>query len=106
MHITQAMAAGMGGIRTAGDLVARMQMSQGMRINEAKQYVSEKLGVSLLDLADEFTMYDVRESFNIGRVYSLPGYARGIEAKIRIANILDIDINCINLFKTKSALTF
>ena len=29
-------ASGMGGMRTAGDLVARMQISRGMKIKEAK----------------------------------------------------------------------
>ncbi|MCK4815979.1 hypothetical protein KA005_09415, partial [bacterium] len=33
------MAAGMGGIRTSGDLVAWMQMTRRMRIAEAKRYV-------------------------------------------------------------------
>ncbi|MBS4024304.1 MAG: [dimethylamine--corrinoid protein] Co-methyltransferase, partial [Clostridia bacterium] len=46
MAITHALASGMGGIRTSGDLVARMQMSRGMRINDAKEYVAGKLGVS------------------------------------------------------------
>ena len=32
MDVTHALAAGMGGIRTAGDLVARMQMARGMRL--------------------------------------------------------------------------
>ncbi|MBC8442201.1 MAG: hypothetical protein H8D87_21250, partial [Deltaproteobacteria bacterium] len=31
MAITHAQASGMGGMRGAGDLVARMQMSKGMR---------------------------------------------------------------------------
>ena len=30
------------GMRTAGDLVARMQLNRGMRIDAAKQYVAEK----------------------------------------------------------------
>ena len=39
------MAAGMGGIRTAGDLVAWMQMTRQMKIAEARQYVASKLGI-------------------------------------------------------------
>ena len=37
-------------MRTAGDLVARMQMTRGMRLAKAKEYVA-KLGVSVLDSA-------------------------------------------------------
>ncbi len=40
MAISHAIASGMGGMRTAGDLVARMQMTRGMRIQEAKAYVA------------------------------------------------------------------
>jgi dimethylamine--corrinoid protein Co-methyltransferase len=40
MAITHAIASGMGGMRTAGDLVARMQIARGMKIGEAKKYAS------------------------------------------------------------------
>lgn len=106
MVITHAMAAGMGGIRTAGDLVARMQMSRSMKIDAAKQYVAEKLGVSLTDLTDEVAMLDVRDMHNIGRVVSAPGIARGIEAKVRIAKVLGIEINCVNRFKKNAGVEF
>ena len=43
---THVLAAGMGGVRTAGDLVLRMQLAKKMRIDEAKAYVAEKLNVS------------------------------------------------------------
>ncbi len=46
MSIAHGVAAGMGGIRTAGDLVARMQMTRKMRINDAKAYVAKKLKIS------------------------------------------------------------
>jgi len=52
MGITHSIASGMGGMRAAGDLVARMQMSRGMRIKEAKEYVANKLGVSIFNLSD------------------------------------------------------
>ena len=45
----------MGGIKTAGDLVARMQLNK-MRLTEAKEYVAGKLGVSVFDLSDSTTM--------------------------------------------------
>jgi len=102
MAITHAIASGMGGMRTAGDLVARMQMSRGMRIEEAKKYVADKLGVSLLDLVDPVVMSEVREDLNIGIVTPLPGHAKGIEAKFRIAELLDVEINCVNRFMDRS----
>jgi len=65
--VTHAMAAGMGGMRTAGDLVARMQMTRGMKIREAKKYVAEKLGVSIQELADPVIMNEVRADLNLGQ---------------------------------------
>jgi len=99
MAITHALASGMGGIRTSGDLVARMQMSRGMRINDAKEYVAGKLGVSVIDLSNEIVMEEVREDLNIGKIRTLHQNAKGIEAKFRIAKLLEIEINCVNRFK-------
>ncbi|ODV49002.1 MAG: dimethylamine methyltransferase [Methanohalophilus sp. 2-GBenrich] len=50
MPISHIMASGLTGMRAGGDLVARMQFSKNMRINEAKDYVAKKLGVQALDL--------------------------------------------------------
>ncbi len=101
MHITHSIASGMGGMRTAGDLVARMQMSRSMKIKEAKEYVAGKLKVSVSDLADPVAMSEVREDLNIGRVNALPRVAKGIDAKFRIAELLGIEINCVNQFKDR-----
>ncbi len=96
-------ASGMGGIRTAGDLVARMQMSRKMRLNEAKEYVAGKLKVSLDDLADEVIMNELRQELDLGDVYAgMGGQARGIEAKFRIAKLLDIEINSVQRFLRKT----
>ena len=46
MHAAHPLVAGMGGVRTAGDLVARLQLNRGMRSDAAKQYVAEKLGMA------------------------------------------------------------
>jgi dimethylamine--corrinoid protein Co-methyltransferase len=102
MPITHAMAAGMGGIRTAGDLVMWMQMTRQMRLPEAKTYVAEKLSVTPLDLVDECVMRDVREEFGIGTVTAIPGVHRGIAAKRRIAELLGIEINSVNKMWPKS----
>jgi len=92
------MAAGMGGIRTAGDLVARMVM-KGMKINEAKKYVADKLGCSVFDLSDSAKMKEIRESLDIGTVLSRTNAATGMAAKIKIAELLDIKIPSVEKFK-------
>ena len=99
MSVAHIMAAGMGGIRTAGDLVAWMQMTQRMRITDAKQYVAQKLGVSVRDLADEEVMHMVRQDLDIATLPAIADGASGILAKCRIAELLDIELNSVNLFK-------
>jgi dimethylamine--corrinoid protein Co-methyltransferase len=101
MAISHAIASGMGGMRAAGDLVARMQMTRGMKIDEAKKYVADKLSVSVADLTDPVIMTEVREDLDIGSISPLPGCAKGIEAKLRIAEVLGIDINCVRRLKNK-----
>ena len=101
MAISHAIASGMGGMRAAGDLVARMQMTRGMKIDEAKKYVADKLSVSVADLTDPVIMTEVREDLDIGSISPLPGCAKGIEAKLRIAEVLGIDINCVRRLKSK-----
>lgn len=91
----------MGGMRAAGDLVARVQMARGMRIQEAKQYVADRLRIAVSELTDPVIMTEVREDLQIGAVTPLPGCAKGIEAKFRIAEVLGIDINCVRRFKDK-----
>ena len=101
MAVSHAIASGMGGMRAAGDLVARMQMTRGMKIDEAKKYVADKLSVSVADLTDPVIMTEVREDLDIGSISPLPGCAKGIEAKLRIAEVLGIDINCVRRLKSK-----
>ena len=101
MPTAHIMASAMGGIRTAGDLVAWMQMSRRMKINEAKAYVAEKLGIDVIDLTNEEVMRQVREDLDIGIITSVAGSAKGISAKWNIAELLDIQINSVNLFREK-----
>ena len=101
MSVAHIMAAGMGGIRTAGDLVAWMQLTQRMKITEAKEYVARKLGISVIDLTDEEVMHQVRQDLDIATVPMIAGGASGITAKCRIAELLDIELNSVNLFKSK-----
>ena len=102
MDLPHFMASGMGGIRTTGDLVARMEFSKNMRAKDAKEYVAKKLGVSVIDLADEFVMRDLREELGIGVVTGVPGAPRGIAAKMNIENLLDIKINSCEKFREKT----
>ena len=103
MALTHAHASGMGGMRAAGDLVARMQMTRGMRIQEAKAYVADKLNISVSELTDPVIMGEIRDDLQIGMITPLPRCAKGIEAKFRIEEVLDIDINCVQCFKDKTA---
>lgn len=104
MAITHEMAAGMGGIRTAGDLVARMQMTKGMKIKDAKEYVAAKVGVSTFDLCDEAVMKEVREQLDIGHVQARVGASIGMEAKFNIARVLDMKIKAVENFKRKTGM--
>lgn len=103
MVISHALASGMGGVRTAGDLVARMQMSENMRLDEAKEYVADKLGVEVGELTDPVIMDEVRNELNIGRVQPEAGEAKGVEAKFNISELLDIRINSVEKFKNKTS---
>jgi dimethylamine--corrinoid protein Co-methyltransferase len=102
MPINHGVAAGMSGIRTSGDLVARVQMAKGLRIDAAKQYVADKLKISLSDLHDSSVMRDIRNQLNIGETNARPESADALAAKSRIAQILDIEINSVTRFNKMS----
>jgi len=103
VHMVHTLASGMNGMRAAGDLVARMQMTRGMRLKEAKRHVADRLGVSEPDLSDSVVMQDVRSEFGIGRLTDLEnecvGEATAMEAKFNIAELLDLPINCVERFR-------
>ena len=101
MALTHGHASGMGGMRAAGDLVARMQMTRGMKVQEAKKYVADKLKVGVGELTDPVIMTEVRDDLQIGVMTPLPGCAKGMEAKFRIAELLGVDINCVKRFSEK-----
>jgi dimethylamine--corrinoid protein Co-methyltransferase len=101
MSISHIMASCMGGIRTSGDLVAWMQMTRRMKIDEAKAYVAEKLGVEQIDLTDEDVMRQIREDLGLGTVVSVAGSPKGIRAKKEIADLLGITIRSVELFKSQ-----
>jgi len=101
MQIAHIMASGMGGIRTAGDLVAWMQMTRKMKLHDAKAYVAKKLGIEKIDLTNEDVIRDIRKDLRIGTVTSIAGSPKGILAKKRIAELLDITIRSVDLFRTQ-----
>jgi dimethylamine--corrinoid protein Co-methyltransferase len=102
MAVPHYMTSGMGGVRSAGDLVARMQFSKNMKIGKAKEYVAKKLGISTLEIADEHIMRELREELRIGVITGVPGAPRGIAAKMNIEKLLDIKINSCEIFRQKT----
>ena len=99
----------MGGMRAAGDLVARLQMTRRMRLKEAKRYVADRLGVTPRDLSDPVAMETVRLEKGLGTLAFTsavrPDEPGMIEAKFNISEVLDIPINCVERFKTRAGLT-
>ncbi len=89
-------------MRTAGDLVARMQFTRKMRISEAKTYVADKLKVSTHDLSDTAVMRELREELGFGVVLGIPGDPKGMEAKERISEVLDIPVNCVDRVRRRA----
>ncbi len=89
----------MGGVRTAGDLVAWMQLTRKMKINQAKAYVAKKLDVKVSDLTDETTMAKKREELGLSSV--IPDHVEytGIAAKTKISRLLDIPIRSVELYR-------
>lgn len=94
----------MGGIRTAGDLVLRVQLLHKMKIDEAKQFVADKLGVTLLELRDVVTMTELRENLGLGIQEPFNGANIGMEAKFRISEVLGIKINSVERFKARAGI--
>ena len=89
----------MGGVRTAGDLVAWMQLTRKMKINQAKAYVAQKLNLKVQDLTNEAIMSRVRNEKGLSSV--IPDHVEytGIAAKSKIAKILDIPIHSVDLYE-------
>ena len=82
-----------------------MEMTQGMRLDEAKAHVAETLGVSRADLSDPTIMKDVRTEMGFGRIpvqeLTYPRAAQCLEAKFNIAEALGIRINSVEGFQQR-----
>jgi dimethylamine---corrinoid protein Co-methyltransferase len=108
MESAHTQASGMGGMRTAGDLVARMQMTRRMRLKEAKRYVADRLGCTQEDLSDPIAMEQLRLENGLGTLANTsttrPDEPGMMEAKFNIARLLDVPINCVERFKRRAHL--
>lgn len=108
MDAAHAIASGMCGMRAAGDLVARMQLTRGMRLPQAKEHVADKLQVSVADLVDPLVMGDVRRELGLGNlVYGeccRPTEPQVLEAKCRIAEVLGVPIAGVAGFVRRAGL--
>jgi dimethylamine--corrinoid protein Co-methyltransferase len=97
----------MGGLRTAGDLVARMQLTRRMRLPEAKAAVAQKLGVTPADLSDPVAMSDVRRALGLGTIPTedTAGVddALAIEAKVNVARVLEVPVRSVERLKELTA---
>ncbi len=106
MPVAHAVASGMNGLRAAGDLVARLEMTRGMRLAEAKRYVAARLGVGVEDLADPLVMHEVRGELGLGRVFeteaTYPHDPSPLEAKLNIADRLDLPINVVSRLRARA----
>ena len=81
-----------------------MQLTRKMRLDEAKQHVADKLGVSVMDLCDSTVMRRLREELGIGVITAVAGAAKGLEAKARIADLLGVRVNCVERLRSKMGL--
>ena len=78
-----------------------MQLIKKMKLAEAKRYVAKKLGIELGELINEEAMRQLREDLGIGIITSVTGSPKGIRAKLKIADLLGITINSVELFKSQ-----
>jgi hypothetical protein len=68
-----------------------------------------RLGVSPADLSDAPTMHEVRGELGLGRIcYGgaalYPDQPGAMEAKFRIAEVLNVPVNCVERFQRKAGL--
>lgn len=84
----------------------RMQLANKMKIDEAKAYVAEKLGVTMEELHDIVTMTDKRTDLGLGLTHVEPCKEEnnGMAAKFRIADALGIKINSVERFKERAGI--
>ena len=79
-----------------------MQLIKKMKLTEAKKYVAQKLKIELLDLTNEEVTRQLREDLGIGTTTSVAGSPKGIRAKLKVAELLGVPINSVELFKSQT----
>ena len=84
--------------------MAWMQLIRKMKLAEAKQYVAQKLKIAVSDLINEELQRQLREELGIGTIISIAGSPKGMRAKLKIAELLDVRINSVELFKSQTGL--
>ncbi|MCP4449833.1 MAG: [dimethylamine--corrinoid protein] Co-methyltransferase, partial [Planctomycetes bacterium] len=57
--------------------------------------------IDMIDLTNEEVMRDIREDLKIGTVTSIAGGPKGILAKKKVAELLDIPIRSVDLFRSR-----
>ena len=78
-----------------------MQLTQKMKLAEAKQYVAAKLKIGVPDLTNEEITRQLREDLGIGLMISVAGSPKGMRAKLKVAELLGVRINSVELFKSQ-----
>ena len=91
----------MGGMRTTGDLVCRMQFAKNMKIDEAKKYVADKLEIDTFQLTEEGYVRDIREREGLGIVTGQPNSPKGLAAKMNIEKVLDLKISTCEHYRNQ-----
>lgn len=91
----------MGGMRTTGDLVCRMQFAKSMKIDAAKKYVADKLEIDPFQLTEENYIRDIREKLGLGVVTGQPNSPKGLPAKMNIEKVLDITISTCEHYRNQ-----
>lgn len=81
-----------------------MQLIKKMKLAEAKQYVADKLKVDVSDLINEELIRQLREDLGIGLITSVAGSPKGMRAKLKIAELLDVRINSVEMYKSQIGL--
>jgi dimethylamine--corrinoid protein Co-methyltransferase len=104
MPARRIIAAGIGGIRTAVDLLAWMQMTRRMKLADAKSYVVDKLSISPVNLVDGNVMITSRQDLGIGDLTPEAGGPEGILAKCKVSELQDIETNSVQIVKVLSFL--
>ena len=82
--------------------MAWMQLLKKMKLAEAKQYVAQKLAIEISDLTNEEIIRQLREDLGIGTITSVAGSPKGMRAKLKIAELLGVRINSVELFKSQT----